>query len=374
MITVFSKNQSRTPRFIAKINGISVPVISFEMSSPYYYESDTFELTISKKTFPKEMNNDFWSNNRAFLCEFYLGFPSDPLNYTENDLELMLLAQTDELEIDEIDGTYFLTGRDLSAKLIDNKTTDKFQNQTSSEVAAIFAKRRGLKANITKTTVPVGYYYGIDHVQLETEKTEWDILTYLAQKESFLAYVSGDTLYFNPLPTQQSDSIVFQYENNQEDQGEYKSFNGMSLKLTKDMTIAKDVIVKVRSWNQRQKQGYTVTAKALPDKKTYISSKAKPIGDAQVYSYVVGGLTQEQATKYVQEKLKQITVFQKKIEIRCPGINNLKKNNTITLEGSSAGFDQVYYPSKVTRRINLNEGYIMEIEAKNNSNITQVIL
>jgi phage protein D len=362
---------SRQPICQVRINGILVNFIDLEISSPSYYEADTFELTLAQKDFPPEMNVNFWDNNQAFLVEVYAGFLSNNIGNTT--FELILTAQVDNLDIELEHGIYLLTGRDLTAKFIDNKTSEKFQNLTSSQVATLLAQRRGLTPNVTTTNTPVGYFYNNDHVQLAVEKTEWDILVYLAQQENFLVFVSGTTLNFVPIPTEQSTPYALTWIVPNALNGSPVS-NVKRLKLQKSMTLAKDVIVEVRSWNQQQKKGFTVKAKAVPNKKTFISSKAQPIGDAQTYSFVVGGLTKEQAQQYAQQKLREITRFQRLIEVEAVGDNALKKDSIIKLTGTGSDFDQFYYPSRVTRKWNLDDGYEMTIEAKNSSPISTVIL
>jgi phage protein D len=362
---------SRQPICQVRINGILVNFIDLEISSPSYYEADTFELTLAQKDFPPEMDVNFWDNNQAFLVEVYAGFLS---NTTGNStFELMLTAQVDNLEIEIERGIYLLTGRDLTAKFIDNKTSEKFQNLTSSQVATLLANRRGLTPNVTATSTPVGYFYNNDHVQLAVEKTEWDILVYLAQKENFLVFVTGTTLNFVPVPTEQTTPYLLTWVAPNALNGSPFA-NVKSLKLQKSMTLAKDIIVEVRSWNQQEKKGFTVKVKGVPNQKTFISSKAQPIGDAQVNSFEIGGLTKEQALQYAQQKLRELSRFQRLIEAEAVGDNALKKDSIIKLTGTGTDYDQFYYPSRVTRKWNLEDGYEMTIEAKNSSPISTVIL
>lgn len=367
------QSEVRHPRAIVQINGIPTPFISLEWTSPTYYEADTFELMLAVNAFPAKMNTDFWMLNQAFLVNVYIGFPKDWDNYTTADLDLMLTAQVDDLEITQEQGTYFLTGRSLTAKFIDNKTTEKFPNQTSSQIAEILAKRRGLQAVVTPTKTPVGVYYNLDHVHLTDQTTEWDLLTYLAQKEDYLVYVEGTTLYFIPKPKPTDDPYLLQYVKPTDDSAS-PALNGMSLRLHKSLTLARNVIVEVRSWNAKQKKGFTVTTKAVPNKKTFISSKAQPIGDAEKYSYVFGGLSRQQALEKAQEILRQITQHQRNIEADLPADNKIKKNSIIKLQGSTLDFDQIYYPSRVTRHLSMTEGYRMTIEAKNSDPQSTVVI
>lgn len=363
----------RQPRAIIQINGIQAPFESFEITQPTYYEADTFELTLASSAFPDELDEDFWANNQAFLVNFYAGFPPYPNNYSINDLDLLLTAQVDDLDIDDPSGEFFLSGRSLAAKFVDNKTTEKFQNHTSSQIAQILSKREGLKAVVTPTTTPVEIYYNIDHVLLSDERTEWDILTYLAQKEDYLLYVEGTTLYFMPKPKPTDDPYVVQYKKPTVLNGS-PEFNGTLIKYHKPMAIARNLIVHVKTWNSKQKRAFTVTAKAVPNKRTYISSKAQPIGDAQTLSFTYGGLSKQQALEKAQQILRENTQHQRNIEVEMPADNLIKKNNIIKLQGAREDFNQIYYPSRVTRRMSMSEGYSMTIEAKNSDPTSTIVI
>lgn len=365
-------NYARQPVFNVYLNGILIPVLDFELTTPSYYEASTFEMNISNKSLPPEITNDYMDYNQAFLLEIHSGFAENG-SVDSNNLDVIFVGQVDQLEYDFAENIYFMTGRDLVSKFIDNKTTEKFQNQTSSQIAEIFAKRRGLQTNIVPTKTPVGFYYNNDHVQLNTEKTEWDILAYLAQRENYLVFVSGYTLNFVPIPTETQNVYTINYASPNIENGS-PNFAAMRFKAQRNMTIAKDVIVEVRSWNQKQKKGFTVKVKATPTKKSYLSQKAQPIGDAQTYPLVVGGLTKEQALQYAQQKLQEISQHQLEIEIEMAADNILKQDSIIKIVGSNRIYDQVFYPSRVTRKASVSEGYRMTIEAKNHSPITQVVL
>ena len=102
--------------------------------------------------------------------------------------------------------TVEVDGRDLTARLLDARTQETFSNQTASEIAETLAGRHGLTPNVTATSTLAGRYYEAEHDritlgQFSRATTEWDLLTYLAAREGFEAYISGQTLTFAPLAT-----------------------------------------------------------------------------------------------------------------------------------------------------------------------------
>ena len=99
--------------------------------------------------------------------------------------------------------TVEIDGRDLTARLLDARTQETFSNQTASQIAETLAARHGLTPNVTATQTLAGRYYAADHDRLTLGQfsratTEWDLLTFLAAREGFEAYVSGQTLTFAP--------------------------------------------------------------------------------------------------------------------------------------------------------------------------------
>jgi hypothetical protein len=112
---------------------------------------------------------------------------------------------------DPLAGTIHITGRDLTAKLIDTKTSENFLNQTSSQIAQTLAARHGLAAQVTATTTRVGTYYSQNHSGLSQERSEWDLLVELAAYEDFDVYVRGETLYFQPKPTDSGERYVIEW-------------------------------------------------------------------------------------------------------------------------------------------------------------------
>ncbi len=105
--------------------------------------------------------------------------------------------------IDVLNRTVEIDGRDLTARLLDARTQETFSNQTASEIAETLAARHGLTADVTATTTLAGRYYATEHDritlgQFSRATTEWDLLTFLAAREGFEAYVAGQTLTFAP--------------------------------------------------------------------------------------------------------------------------------------------------------------------------------
>jgi hypothetical protein len=162
----------RSPRPFVSINGLPLPaqaVISVEVTNASHFTADSYRVELAVGGLPAMFNPAYWStsaNDQVSVGVSLNGETPTPL----------ILGQVDDIDYDLCQRTLTLTGRDLSAAFIDNKTAEKFQNQTSSQIAQTLAIRRGLDSNVTATTTLAGDYYEIDHTVLTQEQTEWDLL------------------------------------------------------------------------------------------------------------------------------------------------------------------------------------------------------
>ena len=97
-------------------------------------------------------------------------------------------------------------------------------------------------------------------------------------------------------------------------------------------------------------------------------------GKAQTYSYSVPNLSRDQAQKLAQATAEDITRHERILTASLPGDNLLTTRCMIDLIGTGTAWDQKYYPDTVTRRLSFEEGYRMEVRAKNHSTQSTVAL
>ena len=166
----------------------------------------------------------------------------------------LLQGRVDTIDLDPIARVVRISGRDLSAALIETRTQETFANRTSSEIAELLASRHGLESQVTPTITAVGRYYQDEHDRITLDQfsraiSEWDLLVFLARQEGFDVFVSGSGLYFQP-PTQSVDAVVF------------RPTDLIDLRLERSLTLARDIEVTVKSWNSRQQNAFAQTARS----------------------------------------------------------------------------------------------------------------
>lgn len=363
---------AKQPRALLKINGQVIRQIeSIEYVENNYYQPDSFRVVLPLYNTSSGLGIEYWESQQAFLVEILIGFPTDPDSYTVSDLYSLMTGGVDTVNVSIFArGSVSITGRDLSLKLINKQTTEKFTNLTSSQIAIKLAQENGLTPIVTATKNPAGNYYNQDYVQLGNSVSEWDLLTYLAQQEGFQLFVRGNNLYFQPNPGMTAAPYLLQAQTLEN--GQSPVFNGKNISLSRNLQFAKDVIVRVRSTNAKSGR-VDVTVRAHPTKGTP-PVEAAGLGEAQTFSYIIPGLNKQQALQRAQSLLQEITLHERILQATVPGDNILHKDNIIQLRGVSPSSDQTYFPDTITRSFSLRGGYNMTIKAKNHSTQSTTIL
>ncbi len=361
----------RAPRTLVKINGTALPgCVSWEIDNNSNYQADTFRVSYAAGALPAAQNAAWLLSQADLSVEILAGFPADPNAPTVGELESFIIGRVDDVQFDPVQNTLELSGRDYTSQFIDTKTTESFLNQKIPWVVQTLAARHNMSANAAPQPGPerVGNYYQVDHVRLNHEHTEWDLLTWLAHQVGSSVWVSGTTLNFQPLPDPASaDTYVIQWTAPSSSTGGAPQANLIDLKFAHNLTLSKDVKVIVRTWNSKQKKGFSVTAEASHVKSKVLRNATLPYGEPQIYTYSIPGLQQDQAQARANAILASISQHEVRLEASLPGDNLLSTRMLVTVRGTDTAFDQVYYPESVIRSMSISDGYRMQLSAKNHS-------
>jgi phage protein D len=358
--TEYFKN-AKHPRVVVLINDKRVKVEGAEITTSTFYISDTYSIDLPILGQPKGIDLPFFLSDQKFTCKIYAGFPKDWDNFTEKDLDLMIIGDSNEVEIDMFTNSVHITGRDLSSRLIDSKITKTFSNNTASQIAKIFADSNGLKTRITESSRILGSFYQTQQTIVSNNTTQWDLLCNAAQQINFVVFVENETLVFEPRPDNNSKNIYtlkFQPPSGDVYSAIYK---GTALKVYKNSGLTGNISVKVRvPYSTKTGEYFSV--------KVSSKNKVGQVGAAGTKKYVYSfpGLTREQANQRANQILRDLTIHGIRIETMIPGDNAIKKDTILKLTGTGTEADQVYFPDQIIRRIGYSSGgYSMEISAKN---------
>lgn len=353
----------RQPRLKIAVNGADLPqriAIEAEVGSNGYYAADTFRAKVALNADPTR--GLLWWDGLAgqgttatpILIEIFAALDGG------QSWSSLFVGEVDHMDPDLPNGEMVIQGRDLSRRFIDAKTQQTFQNQTSSQVAALLAERRGLTSVVTPTKTPTGRFYSTDHERLienqfSNTTTEWDLLCRLAREEGFVVYVKGRALHFEPKPTASTTPILrVSWDNTA-----HRS-NVIDLRLTRALTLAKDIVVRVTSWNSAHE---FAVVKYSPNK----GDAALRSGKAQLYPLTRPNLTDDAAQKLADEYRAQLTAHERVVDFDMPGDLTFQPHSVITVQGDVGSWAQTYYIDQVTRRISFEGGFMQHVRAKNAS-------
>ncbi len=350
----------RQPRTIVQANGsVITGVKSWEIEETNFHDPSTFRVCFAIGALPTANDVDWWSTQDDLTIEIFQGEPSDPTDYSSSDLTSIFTGRVDQLTPHWKAGELDISGRDLSSLLADVKSAAKYVNMTASAVATQLAGTAGLTPVVTSTSTKVGKYYQIDHVDLHDERTQWDVLTWLAREEQFVVYVKGKELHFEPAPSASQTPYLIQYTPGTDDGPAQGNFTDLS--TTRELTLAKDIKVTVKSWNAKKKTGYSKSAGGGGS-------------GAQEYSYTIAGLDPDQAQARATQILAELSKHEMKLRFEGPADETLAMTDVIQLSGTGTAFDQIYYPNTISRSFDAEEGFRWTVEAKNKSTTSEPAL
>jgi hypothetical protein len=316
------------PEVRFSIAGVPVPgAVSLELESVGYFAADRFRIGMALGAAPFTTAGYFST----------LGVQTVTVEVAPSGLgyALLLTGQIDNIRIDYLRNLATLSGRDLSARLIDSESAETFVNHTSSQIAAILAARHGLNANVTPTSTPVGQYYEIDHARSglglnSRATTDWNLLTELALIENFDLSVTGMTLNFGPpVAAMQSFWTV-------------QNFTALGL----DVAVTLPKAATVKSWNSRQKVVVSET-----------------VGRGGTTTVIRPNLTTAQAQMVAQNHLKSLDRHGMILIGVMPGDVTTEPGTTFVLSGTNSAFDTTYSVSAVTRVLSPKEGFFQTVHA-----------
>ncbi len=354
----FIAPDARQPRLQILNNGHRIgSTISFDITNTNYYAADTFsaQFTIQDPVFTPA----WWSNQTQIILDLQVSIDDG------QSWKSLILGQVDKVAVHPDVGTIAVNGRDLSAYFIDTQTQNAYVNQTSSQIVRKLAEQHHMTADVTPTTTLVGQYYGADHEivslnQFSHPTTEWNLLCSLAQHEQFDIYVTGNTLHFHPSTPPNSTPWDLIWSGGSWT-GQVAWMNAMTLSMERSMTMAKDVVVVVRSWDSRSKAAVT----AVSPQGTNID--AVDAATHQVFKFILAGLSASAAQAVADNQREMISRHERVVDIEAPGDLIVGARDMLRIRGTNTSWDQTYYIDSVERSISFDAGFVMAIHAKNRS-------
>lgn len=359
---------TRKPRHRVLVNGTTLlDATRVSVQSQNNYSADRCSVTVVTTRDSKYGFQWFESQADGIVIEIKAGFLADGESEDgDKPWPSIFKGRVDSYDCHYSTNVIEIEARDFSATLADTKTAETFQNSTSSEIATILAGRHGLRADVQATTTAAGVYYKQDHDKISLssfhkETTEWHLLVYLAQREGFDLWVTGDVLHFKPAVKESAKpyGVYCRYNDNN-----IMTSNVKDLRLHRDLTKSKDIKVEVKSWNSKQKTSHVYTAGGGSSGK---AGKGKDKGEAgtasQTYTFIIPGLSAAEAQAEANKRLAYLTKLERRISYSEPGVFDYTVRDLVLLSGTVA--DGYYYIDSMSRDLSFDGGFTQHVNAKN---------
>lgn len=363
----------RQPRAIVQLGPFgslaAVPGwVTWSVSNNSYYEADTFRVTYATSKLPATNDANWFSNQKEIFAQIYAGFPQDPNNPQVAELTNLIYGRVDNIEFNPRGTEITLTGRDLTAAFIDSRISETYKSQRSSQIATQLAQSHGLDtSNITATTTPVGTFFNNTQTTIAANRSEWDLLSFLAREEGFVVFVSGNALFFepDPRPTGAANPYVIQWTPPSSANGSPIA-NVTDINFSRSLTVAKGISVTARSPNAST--GHAVVQSYPSSPKEIGAGKSSPFGATQqFFTMLAPNLTPTQVAVAAQKEYENIISHEMKLTAHLPADDLLTIATALQVQGTGTAFDQLYFPRLITREMGVTEGYRMTVEAQNTS-------
>ncbi len=335
------------PRVWLSLNGQNIPCIKGTASRKSKRASDTFTAEFSA--------------TRAAMLGFDLNFWADyqpqgdavlmmSMAVDGSDLRAMVTGEIDKPEIRWLDGIISVSSRDKSAALTKTKRSQNFTNQKSSDVVNTVAQDNGLTAQTSDTGDFSGQTYSNDTNLLSLNRSDWELMDRVADREGFRWYVDGTTLYFEPEDTPGDTFSVFYQPPTPE---MIASGNVITLTTSRNMDAAKPHQVTVKSHHHQDKKVYEHT-----------ESLSGAGSETITHEHHHNGHNQAQVEKLAKSKLKNATRHDMSVSVSMPLDLTCDVRMQLALSGTGTIYDQSYDIDSVEFEIDWGSGGKMDIAAK----------
>lgn len=331
-------------------------LIEYDVTNNRFFQADSFRLTLAYVEDDEKFGRGFWDSTDRVEVEIFAGYGVEEPPSTS-----LLAGRADEIQIDMDARTVTLSGRDYTADLIEKRMAEKYPNKTSSEIVRILAGEAGLTPEVTDTRQLAGVYYRAEHAQLADETTAWNLITFLAEREGFDAYVIGKKLYFAaPMDPISAKRWTLQYTP-PDNLTAFPTALASSLTLTKALTISREIVVKVISWNSSRKHSLTGQSRsARPNR-----GAGGQFASAPAYIVREPNLTQDQADQRAKQIAEQITRELRTFDAALPGHPDVDIQTMVLIRGTNTSFDTDYHLDEIERRMSMENGFTMRLRGRN---------
>jgi hypothetical protein len=256
----------------------------------------------------------------------------------------LLTGVIDCVDLDYIKTRVRVSGRDLSAKLHEQQSSEKWINKTGSDIVQELAGRVGLSVSSSVTNqLKAGKKLYNDYVKMT------DNVTY-AQVIHKLAEFDGARWWVDPQGT-------FHYADLGNPEGVY------TLNYDRGPPIVSDCLQLQVSVNLKASEGQQVTVKSWhPKDKKVHTGNATGGGGGMLYNFHIPNFDQQYAQQYAEARVKELARHGVCVKAGVVGDTTISAGMGVQLNGTGQ-WDALYEIDCASHEFGMN-GYVTNITAK----------
>jgi hypothetical protein len=335
----------RRPRAFISVEGAQLSPIECSVSQSAHQSADTFYAKLPLDN-AAGLDENYWADT-AEIPVTILGTN----DYVAGSMVTMLVGNADEPMIDFATRSVTIRGRDLTGKLTDLKTNEKWQNLSNKDIITQLAGRVGLTVNFAGDTDQSGLQFDQDYNEISDLDACWNVIVACAKRLGCIAFIKATVLYVQPIDQPPSDFYRITYLRPTPTQ--VATGNFVALQCARNLNLAKDASVEIQSW--QHKQGKAITSK--------FESKGKGSSSPQLYQFRAANLTKEQQDRIAKNHLRETLSHERTVDLdNLPGDVTVSPLLGLALNGTGTAYDQNYIMSTVGHHFSMS-GYSMDINA-----------
>ena len=250
----------------------------------------------------------------------------------------LITGELDNASFDFIGRTIRVSGRDKSAKLHENMSSEKWLNKTGSDIVSDLAGRVGLSVQVDASGLMAGKMLQQDYVRLSDNVTFAQIIHKLAEFDGARWFVDPmGTLHYVSIS---NPSGIYTLNYVPPTDG-FISADFLKLTVRRNIPAGKTIEVTVKSWHPKDKKVY--------EKKAIVPGNGGPL----TYNYHIPNLKQDHVDQHAKTRANEPAQRELKLSASVAGDPNCNAGMGLQLNGTGV-FDQMYIMDTVHHEIGMS--------------------
>lgn len=238
----------------------------------------------------------------------------------------LITGEIDVVEYDFIGRTIKFSGRDVSAKLHDQKSAEKHINKMPSEIVSELVGKAGLSVgNVTASSLKAGKMLEQDFVHLSDGVSYAYVIHKLSQLDGARWWVDPQgQFHYMPIGTSIGSYSI---QVNQDMQP--ISSDCLELRVSRNIQAGKTISTTVKSWHQKKKQTFSHTATSPGN------------GGPKEYAYEIPNSDMDHVSKHAKSRGDEKSRHEFTVTATVVGDPSVQAGMSLSLSGTNF-FDQSF--------------------------------